>query len=142
MLDYSEKLLEHFNNPRNVGELDENDPTVGTGKVGSPVCGDMMKLQIKIDESGIITDVKFKTFGCGAAIASASLATEWLKGKTIEEAEKISNAKIGEELSLPPVKVHCSVLAEDAIKAAIEDWRRKNRQGAGKNPPLDVSESR
>ena len=127
MLEYSEKLLEHFNNPRNVGELDENDPSVGTGKVGSPVCGDMMQLQIKV-EDGIITDVKFKTFGCGAAIASASLATEWLKGKTIEEAEKISNAKIGEELSLPPVKVHCSVLAEEAIKAAIEDWRRKNQK--------------
>ena len=127
MLEYSEKLLEHFNNPRNVGELDENDPSVGTGKVSSPVCGDIMQLQIKV-EDGIITDVKFKTFGCGAAIASASLATEWLKGKTIEEAEKISNAKIGEELSLPPVKVHCSVLAEDAIKAAIEDWRRKNQR--------------
>jgi nitrogen fixation NifU-like protein len=123
---YSEKVLEHYENPRNVGSLDKKDPSVGTGMVGAPECGDVMKLQIKVDgERGIIEDAKFKTFGCGSAIASSSLATEWLKGKTLEEALEIKNTDIVNELSLPPVKIHCSVLAEDAIKAAIEDYKKK-----------------
>ncbi len=122
---YSDKVLDHYNHPRNVGSLPKNDPAVGTGMVGAPECGDVMKLQIKVDEAGIIEDAKFKTFGCGSAIASSSLATEWLKGKTIDEALAIKNTDIVNELSLPPVKIHCSVLAEDAIRAAIEDYRSK-----------------
>jgi nitrogen fixation NifU-like protein len=126
---YSNKVLDHYNNPRNVGSFDRADPTVGTGVVGAPECGDVMKLQIKVDPvTGRIEDAKFKTFGCGSAIASSSLATEWLKGKTIHEAMAIRNTEIVEELALPPVKVHCSVLAEDAIKAAIKDFQTK--QGA------------
>jgi nitrogen fixation NifU-like protein len=123
---YSNKVLDHYNNPRNVGSLDKGDPTVGTGMVGAPECGDVMKLQIKVDEStGVIADAKFKTFGCGSAIASSSLATEWLKGKSVDEALRIKNTDIVNELSLPPVKIHCSVLAEDAIKAAISDYKKK-----------------
>ncbi len=123
---YSDKVLDHYNNPRNVGSLDKNDPNVGTGMVGAPECGDVMKLQIKVDEkTGVIADAKFKTFGCGSAIASSSLATEWLKGKTVDEALKIKNTDIVNELALPPVKIHCSVLAEDAIKAAIADYKKK-----------------
>lgn len=124
---YSEKVIDHYENPRNVGTLDKDDPTVGTGLVGAPACGDVMRLQIKVNpETGIIEDAKFKTFGCGSAIASSSLATEWVKGKTLEEASKLQNGQIVEELNLPPVKIHCSVLAEDAIKGAIEDFRRKS----------------
>ncbi|MDI1483088.1 Fe-S cluster assembly scaffold IscU [Polyangium sp. y55x31] len=122
---YSEKVIEHYENPRNVGTLDKNDEHVGTGLVGAPACGDVMRLQIKVSDSGVIEDAKFKTFGCGSAIASSSLATEWLKGKTIDEAEQIKNSMIAEELHLPPVKIHCSVLAEDAIKSAIADFRSK-----------------
>lgn len=123
---YSSKVIDHYENPRNVGSLPKDDPNVGTGLVGAPECGDVMKLQIKVNpENGVIEDAKFKTFGCGSAIASSSLATEWLKGKTIEEASQIKNTQIVEELSLPPVKVHCSVLAEDAIKAAIKDYKQK-----------------
>src|SRR5271155_2029099 len=122
---YSEKVLEHYNHPRNVGSMDKSSPDVGTGLVGAPECGDVMKLQIKV-ENGVITDAKFKTFGCGSAIASSSLATEWVKGKTVDEALAIRNTEIVRELSLPPVKIHCSVLAEDAIKAAIADWKKKN----------------
>ena len=122
---YKSKVVDHFENPRNVGTLDKTDPDVGTGLVGAPACGDVMRLQIKVNDSGVIEDAKFKTFGCGSAIASSSLITEWVKSKTVEEAEKITNKEIVEELSLPPVKVHCSVLAEDAIKAAIKDWREK-----------------
>ena len=124
---YSEKVMEHFHNPRNVGTLDKSSKSVGTGLVGAPECGDVMRLQIEVDEvSGVIKDAKFKTFGCGSAIASSSLATEWLKGKTVDEALKIDNMDIVEELALPPVKIHCSVLAEDAIKAAIKDYQVKN----------------
>jgi len=122
---YEKQLIDHFENPRNVGTLDKNDLEVGTGLIGAPACGDVMRLQIKVNKKGIIEDAKFKTFGCGSAIASSSLVTEWVKSGTIEEAEKITNQEIVEELSLPPVKVHCSVLAEDAIKAAINDWRQK-----------------
>src|SRR3954454_12225085 len=123
---YSDKVLDHYNHPRNVGSLDKSSPTVGTGMVGAPECGDVMKLQIRVNEqNGIIEDAKFKTFGCGSAIASSSLATEWLKGKTVDEALQIKNTDIVNELSLPPVKIHCSVLAEDAIKAAISDYRKK-----------------
>ena len=122
---YSEKVIDHAENPRNVGTLDKNDPSVGTGLVGAPACGDVMHLQIKVSDAGIIEDAKFKTFGCGSAIASSSLATEWIKGKSIDEAEQIKNSQIVEELNLPPVKIHCSVLAEDAIKSAIEDYRKK-----------------
>jgi nitrogen fixation NifU-like protein len=122
---YSDKVIEHYENPRNVGTLDKNDDTVGTGLVGAPACGDVMRLQIKVGDDGKIQDAKFKTFGCGSAIASSSLATEWLKGKTIDEANGIKNTMIVEELNLPPVKVHCSVLAEDAIKSAIADFRAK-----------------
>ena len=126
---YSDKVLDHYNNPRNVGSLDKNDTFVGTGMVGAPECGDVMKLQIKVNpETGVIQDAKFKTFGCGSAIASSSLATEWLKGKTVDEASTIKNSDISSELALPPVKIHCSVLAEDAIKAAIADYKQK--QGA------------
>jgi Fe-S cluster assembly scaffold IscU len=123
---YSDKLLDHYNNPKNVGTLDKSKANVGTGLVGAPECGDVMRLQIEVDDSGVIRDAKFKTFGCGSAIASSSLATEWLKGKTMEEAIKIDNMEIVEELNLPPVKIHCSVLAEDAIKAAVNDYRKKN----------------
>ena len=122
---YSEKVIEHYENPRNVGSLDQEDETVGTGLVGAPACGDVMRLQIRVNDAGVIEDAKFKTFGCGSAIASSSLATEWIKGKTIDEAATIQNSQIAEELSLPPVKIHCSVLAEDAIKSAIEDFRKK-----------------
>ncbi len=124
---YSEKLLDHFKNPKNVGSMDKDQKNVGTGLVGAPECGDVMRLQIEVDEeSGVIKDAKFKTFGCGSAIASSSLATEWLKGKTLDEAESIDNMDIVEELELPPVKIHCSVLAEDAIKSAIKDYKQKN----------------
>ncbi len=124
---YSEKVVDHYNNPRNVGSFKKDEDDVGTGLVGAPECGDVMKLQIKVDEgSGIIEDAKFKTFGCGSAIASSSLATEWVKGKTLDEALTIKNTEIVKELSLPPVKIHCSVLAEDAIKAAINDWKDKH----------------
>lgn len=122
---YSDKVIEHAENPKNVGTLDKNDAAVGTGLVGAPACGDVMRLQIKVGEGGVIEDAKFKTFGCGSAIASSSLATEWIKGKTIDEASAIKNNQIVEELNLPPVKIHCSVLAEDAIKAAIADYRAK-----------------
>lgn len=125
---YSEKLLEHFKHPKNVGTLDKEDKNVGTGLVGAPECGDVMRLQIKVDDStGLITDAKFKTFGCGSAIASSSLATEWIKGKSVDEAMAIDNMDIVEELALPPVKIHCSVLAEDAIKSAIKDYKEKQK---------------
>ncbi len=123
---YSPKVIDHYENPRNVGSMDKQDPNVGTGLVGAPACGDVMKLQLRI-EQGVIQDAKFKTFGCGSAIASSSLITEWVKGKRVEEAESIKNSDIAEELNLPPVKIHCSVLAEDAIKAAIADYRQKNK---------------
>ena len=122
---YSDKVIDHYENPRNVGSLDKGDVNVGTGMVGAPACGDVMKLQIRV-EDGIIRDAKFKTYGCGSAIASSSLVTEWVKGKTLDEAATIKNTQIAEELSLPPVKIHCSILAEDAIKAAIEDYRKKH----------------
>jgi nitrogen fixation NifU-like protein len=122
---YSDKVLDHYENPRNVGTMNKDDPSVGTGMVGAPACGDVMRLQIKVNENGVIEDAKFKTYGCGSAIASSSLLTEWVQGKTLEEAGKIKNSQIAEELALPPVKVHCSVLAEDAIKAAIDDYRAK-----------------
>ena len=121
---YSNKVIDHYENPRNVGSLDKDDPSVGTGMVGAPACGDVMKLQIKVEE-GIITDAKFKTYGCGSAIASSSLVTEWVKGKTLDQAGKIKNSEIAHELALPPVKIHCSILAEDAIKAAIHDYQLK-----------------
>ncbi|MCI0444845.1 Fe-S cluster assembly scaffold IscU [bacterium] len=125
-MSYTDKVIDHYKNPRNVGSMDKADPSVGTGIVGAPECGDVMKLQIKINEqSGVIEDAKFKTFGCGSAIASSSLVTEWVKGKTVDEALKIKNTEIVEELSLPPIKIHCSVLAEDAIKAAITDYKKK-----------------
>jgi nitrogen fixation protein NifU and related proteins len=123
---YSDKVIDHYENPRNVGALDKNDPSVGTGMVGAPACGDVMKLQIKVNEQGIIEDARFKTYGCGSAIASSSLVTEWVKGKSLDEAMTIKNSQIASELSLPPVKIHCSILAEDAIKAAVEDYRKKH----------------
>ena len=122
---YSEKVVDHYENPRNVGSFDKDDPSVATGMVGAPACGDVMKLQLKVNEDGVIEDAKFKTYGCGSAIASSSLATEWMKGKTLDEAETIKNTQLAEELALPPVKIHCSVLAEDAIKAAIADYKKK-----------------
>ena len=122
---YSDKVLDHYENPRNVGSLDKDDMNVGTGMVGAPACGDVMKLQIKVDDNGVIEDAKFKTYGCGSAIASSSLLTEWVKGKTLDQASEIKNSDIAEELALPPVKIHCSVLAEDAIKAAIDDLKSK-----------------
>lgn len=126
-MSYSDKVIDHYENPRNVGSFDKNDTGVGTGMVGAPACGDVMKLQIKVDDdTGIITDAKFKTYGCGSAIASSSLVTEWLKGKTLDEAGTIKNSAIAEELALPPVKIHCSILAEDAIKAAVADYRTKH----------------
>tara|TARA_R100000664_G_C2733201_1_gene123303 strand:+ start:103 stop:495 length:393 start_codon:yes stop_codon:yes gene_type:complete len=125
---YSKKVIDHFENPKNVGSLDKDDPDVGTGVVGAPECGDVMKLQIKVDDSGCICEAKFKTFGCGSAIAASSLSTEWIKGKTLPEAQEIKNTDIVEELCLPPVKIHCSVLAEEAINAAIEDYQKKNER--------------
>jgi nitrogen fixation NifU-like protein len=131
---YSDKVVDHYENPRNVGTLDKADPNVGTGLVGAPACGDVMRLQLRISDEGIIQDAKFKTFGCGSAIASSSLVTEWVKGRTVDEATTITNKEIAKELSLPPVKIHCSVLAEDAIKAAIQDFKKKRaeRQAATK----------
>ena len=128
---YSEKVIEHYENPRNVGSFDKNDPSVGTGLVGAPACGDVMKLQLRISDDGIIEDAKFKTFGCGSAIASSSLATEWVKGMTLDQAMGIKNTQIVEELNLPPVKIHCSVLAEDAIKSAIADYKAKRQKTNG-----------
>ena len=130
---YSEKLIDHYENPRNIGSLDKSSEDVGTGLVGAPACGDVMKLQIKVGPDGLIEDAKFKTFGCGSAIASSSLVTEWVKGKTIDEAETIKNTDIARHLALPPVKIHCSVLAEDAIKAAIADYRAKQKKNGGGN---------
>ena len=122
---YSDKVLDHYENPRNVGKLNAEDPDVGTGMVGAPACGDVMRLQIKVNESGVIEDAKFKTYGCGSAIASSSLVTEWVKGKTLDEATALKNSAIAQELALPPVKIHCSILAEDAIKAAVADYKQK-----------------
>ncbi|HIJ82902.1 MAG: FeS cluster assembly scaffold IscU [Magnetococcales bacterium] len=130
---YNEKVLEHYEKPRNVGSMDKNDVHVGTGMVGAPACGDVMKLQIRVNDAGVIDDAKFKTFGCGSAIASSSLVTEWIKGKTIDQALSIKNKDIAEELALPPVKIHCSVLAEDAIRSAVEDYRKKQKGGADAN---------
>jgi nitrogen fixation NifU-like protein len=123
---YSDRVIDHYENPRNVGSFDKSDESVGTGMVGAPACGDVMKLQIKVDENGIIRDARFKTYGCGSAIASSSLVTEWIKGKTLDEAQAIKNSDIAEELALPPVKIHCSILAEDAIKAAVADYKAKH----------------
>jgi nitrogen fixation NifU-like protein len=128
---YNDKVIDHYENPRNVGTLDKDDPNVGTGLVGAPACGDVMRLQIRVSDEGVIEDAKFKTFGCGSAIASSSLVTEWVKGKSVEWAEGLKNESIVQELSLPPVKVHCSVLAEDAIKAAVADWKKKKQQPQG-----------
>ncbi|HEY5718699.1 MAG TPA: Fe-S cluster assembly scaffold IscU [Motiliproteus sp.] len=125
---YSEEVLDHYENPRNVGKMDDNDPHVGTGMVGAPACGDVMRLQIKVSDEGVIEDAKFKTYGCGSAIASSSLVTEWVKGMTLDQAAALKNTDISQELALPPVKIHCSVLAEDAIKAAIDDYRKKQTQ--------------
>jgi nitrogen fixation protein NifU and related proteins len=133
---YSNKVIDHYENPRNVGSLDKNDPSVGTGLVGAPACGDVMKLQIKVTAEGVIEDAKFKTFGCGSAIASSSLATEWIKGMTVDQAMSIKNTQIVEELNLPPVKIHCSVLAEDAIKSAIADYKSKQA------PKIEAAETR
>jgi nitrogen fixation NifU-like protein len=127
---YTDKVIDHFENSRNVGTMDKDDPNVGTGLVGAPACGDVMRLQLKISDEGMIEDAKFKTFGCGSAIASSSLVTEWVKGKSVEDAQKITNKEIAQELSLPPVKIHCSVLAEDAIKAAIKDFQEKRAKRA------------
>lgn len=124
---YSEKLMDHYEHPRNVGTLDKDDANVGTGMVGAPACGDVMRLQIKVNDKGVIEDAKFKTYGCGSAIASSSLVTEWVKGKSLDDAAKISNSAIAEELALPPVKIHCSILAEDAVKAAIDDYKKKKQ---------------
>ncbi len=127
---YSNKVIDHYENPRNVGSFDKGDEAVGTGMVGAPACGDVMKLQIRVGANGVIEDARFKTYGCGSAIASSSLVTEWVKGKTLDEAAKIRNTQIAEELALPPVKIHCSILAEDAIKAAVEDYRKKHAETA------------
>lgn len=127
---YSDKVIDHYENPRNVGSFDKKDPSIGSGMVGAPACGDVMQLQIKVNENGIIEDARFKTYGCGSAIASSSLITEWVKGKSLEEAQAIKNSEIAEELELPPVKVHCSILAEDAIKAAIDDYKSKKQKSA------------
>ena len=139
---YSDKVIEHYENPKNVGTLDKNDNNVGTGLVGAPACGDVMRLQIKVSDDGVIEDARFKTFGCGSAIASSSLATEWIKGKTVDEAATIKNSQIAEELNLPPVKIHCSVLAEDAIKSAVEDYKKKRaaRQALGATEPVVATE--
>jgi len=123
---YSNKVIDHYENPRNVGSFDKSDPSIGTGMVGAPACGDVMKLQIKVNTEGVITDARFKTYGCGSAIASSSLVTEWVKGKTLDQAREITNSTIAEELALPPVKIHCSILAEDAIKAAVDDYRNRH----------------
>ena len=131
---YSDQVIDHYENPRNVGALDKADPSVGTGMVGAPACGDVMKLQIRVNQQGIIEDARFKTYGCGSAIASSSLVTEWVKGKSLDEAMTIRNTQIAEELALPPVKIHCSILAEDAIKAAIEDYRTKHGLTEGAQP--------
>lgn len=131
-MSYSQKVLDHYENPKNVGSLDTNDPQVGTGLVGAPACGDVLRLQIKVNNNGIIEDAKFKTYGCGSAIASSSLVSEWIKGKTIEQAQQIKNQDIAQELALPPVKVHCSILAEDSIKAAIADYERKRLEQSDK----------
>ena len=142
-MSYSEKVLDHYENPRNVGAFDKNDEQVGTGMVGAPACGDVMKLQIKVNAQGVIEDAKFKTYGCGSAIASSSLVTEWVKGKSLDEAMTIKNTQIAEELALPPVKIHCSILAEDAIKAAVADYKQKHGATAGSrkftacNPPKE-----
>ena len=136
---YSDKVIEHYENPRNVGTLDKDDPNVGTGLVGAPACGDVMRLQLKITDEGVIEDAKFKTFGCGSAIASSSLVTEWVKGKTVDQAMTITNKDIAEELSLPPVKIHCSVLAEDAIKAAIADFKKKRRRAGAAAATAEAS---
>src|SRR4029079_3817477 len=136
-MSYSNKLVDHYENPRNVGSLDKNDDAVGTGLVGAPACGDVMTLQIKVGADGIIEDAKFKTFGCGSAIASSSLVTEWVKGKTLDQAMTIRNTQIAEELALPPVKIHCSILAEDAIKAAVADYRKKHGIEAGEKLAAD-----
>ena len=139
-MSYSEKVIDHYNNPRNVGSLNKNSSEVGTGLVGAPECGDVMKLQIRVNpQTSVIEEAKFKTFGCGSAIASSSLATEWVKGKTVEEALQIKNTEIVKELALPPVKIHCSVLAEDAIRAAIHDWKKKN--GAGAEQPAPAAQA-
>lgn len=130
---YSDKVLDHYEHPRNVGTMDQKDQSVGTGMVGAPACGDVMRLQIKVNGQGVIEDAKFKTFGCGSAIASSSLITEWVKGKTLDEALAIKNKQIADELALPPVKIHCSILAEDAVKAAVSDYRKKQQAAAGKN---------
>ncbi len=139
---YSDKLLDHYENPRNIGSLDKNSESVGTGLVGAPACGDVMKLQIKVGADGLIEDAKFKTFGCGSAIASSSLVTEWVKGKTIDEAETIKNTDIARHLALPPVKIHCSVLAEDAIKAAIADYRAKLAKNGAATSKVSAGEDR
>lgn len=128
---YSDKVMDHYDNPRNVGKMNADDESVGTGMVGAPACGDVMRLQIKVNEQGVIEDAKFKTYGCGSAIASSSLLTEWVKGRSLDDAESIKNTEIAQELALPPVKIHCSVLAEDAIKAAVKDYRDKHLAGAG-----------
>ena len=139
---YSDKVIDHYNNPRNVGQLDKSSSEVGTGLVGAPECGDVMRLQIKVNpETQVIEEAKFKTFGCGSAIASSSLATEWVKGKTVDEALQIKNTEIVKELSLPPVKIHCSVLAEDAIRAAIHDWKKKNGAADEKAPVAATSQA-
>ncbi len=138
---YSNKVIDHYENPRNVGTLDKEDPNVGTGLVGAPACGDVMRLQLKISDDGIIQDAKFKTFGCGSAIASSSLVTEWVKGKSVDDATRITNRDIAQELSLPPVKIHCSVLAEDAIKAAVEDFKRKRAARAPVVAPAPTAET-
>jgi nitrogen fixation protein NifU and related proteins len=134
---YGDKVLDHYENPRNVGTLDKNDPNVGTGLVGAPACGDVMRLQVKISDDGKIEDARFKTFGCGSAIASSSLVTEWVKGKSVDEAMAIKNTQIAKELALPPVKIHCSVLAEDAIKAAIADWKKKKGLATTEEKPAE-----
>jgi nitrogen fixation protein NifU and related proteins len=139
---YGDKVLDHYENPRNVGSMDKNDPNVGTGLVGAPACGDVMRLQVKIGDDGKIEDARFKTFGCGSAIASSSLVTEWVKGKTVDEALTIKNTHIAKELALPPVKIHCSVLAEDAIKAAIADWKKKKGLGEAKQAAPAQAEAR
>ena len=141
-MSYSDKLIDHYENPRNVGSLDKEAADVGTGLVGAPACGDVMKLQIRVSDAGVIEDAKFKTFGCGSAIASSSLVTEWVKGKTVAEAMRIKNTDVAQELDLPPVKVHCSVLAEDAIKAAVADWQRKQAGGAAPRPPAATTPGR
>ena len=139
---YSDKVIEHYENPKNVGTLDKSAENVGTGLVGAPACGDVMRLQIQVSEDGVIEDARFKTFGCGSAIASSSLATEWIKGKSVEEAASIKNSEIAEELNLPPVKIHCSVLAEDAIKSAVEDYKKKRaaRQALSGDEPAATTE--